>query len=200
MFHDCLLDHSNHFVDKVRHFLSIKQLLKVSLFSGGNGELLSWNLEKPGKKGGSEFSMLHRDHFKNLFSIAAWDGVAYTIGQDRALIATHLDTGRQMYALPTFAGFVYCLASNPVDPSLVAIGAGDSQIRVWRTASQQLFDITNIHAKLNQAKVMSLAWHPNREGLLAFGTDEGRVGWVEALSSSRVPNISNTQHRNGVYR
>ena len=178
----------------------VEQQLKVSLFSGGNGELLSWNLEKPGKKGGSEFSTLHRDHFKNLFSIAAWDGVAYTIGQDRALIATHLDTGRQMYALPTFAGFVYCLASNPVDPSLVAIGAGDSQIRVWRTASQQLFDITNIHAKLNQAKVMSLAWHPSREGLLAFGTDEGRVGWVEALSSSRVPNLSNTQHRNGVYR
>ena len=199
-----MLDFSNYIIDKVKSLLLVsvivKQQLKVSLFSGGNGELLSWNLEKPGKKGGSEFSMLHRDHFKNLFSIAAWDGVAYTIGQDRALIATHLDTGRQMYALPTFAGFVYCLASNPVDPSLVAIGAGDSQIRVWRTASQQLFDITNIHAKLNQAKVMSLAWHPSREGLLAFGTDEGRVGWVEALSSSRVPNISNTQHRNGVYR
>ena len=199
-----MLDFSNYIIDKVKSLLLVsvivKQQLKVSLFSGGNGELLSWNLEKPGKKGGSEFSMLHRDHFKNLFSIAAWDGVAYTIGQDRALIATHMDTGRQMYALPTFAGFVYCLASNPVDPSLVAIGAGDSQIRVWRTASQQLFDITNIHAKLNQAKVMSLAWHPSREGLLAFGTDEGRVGWVEALSSSRVPNISNTQHRNGVYR
>ena len=199
-----MLDFSNYIIDKVKSLLLVsvivEQQLKVSLFSGGNGELLSWNLEKPGKKGGSEFSTLHRDHFKNLFSIAAWDGVAYTIGQDRALIATHLDTGRQMYALPTFAGFVYCLASNPVDPSLVAIGAGDSQIRVWRTASQQLFDITNIHAKLNQAKVMSLAWHPSREGLLAFGTDEGRVGWVEALSSSRVPNLSNTQHRNGVYR
>ena len=199
-----MLDFSNYIIDKVKSLLLVsvivEQQLKVSLFSGGNGELLSWNLEKPGKKGGSEFSTLHRDHFKNLFSIAAWDGVAYTIGQDRALIATHLDSGRQMYALPTFAGFVYCLASNPVDPSLVAIGAGDSQIRVWRTASQQLFDITNIHAKLNQAKVMSLAWHPSREGLLAFGTDEGRVGWVEALSSSRVPNISNTQHRNGVYR
>ena len=199
-----MLDFSNYIIDKVKSLLLVsvivEQQLKVSLFSGGNGELLSWSLEKPGKKGGSEFSTLHRDHFKNLFSIAAWDGVAYTIGQDRALIATHLDTGRQMYALPTFAGFLYCLASNPVDPSLVAIGAGDSQIRVWRTASQQLFDITNIHAKLNQAKVMSLAWHPSREGLLAFGTDEGRVGWVEALSSSRVPNISNTQHRNGVYR
>ena len=199
-----MLDFSHYIIDKVKSLLLVsvivEQQLKVSLFSGGNGELLSWSLEKPGKKGGSEFSMLHRDHFKNLFSIAAWDGVAYTIGQDRALIATHLDTGRQMYALPTFAGFVYCLASNPVDPSLVAIGAGDSQIRVWRTASQQLFDITNIHAKLNQAKVMSLAWHPSREGLLAFGTDEGRVGWVEALSSGRIPNISNTQHRNGVYR
>ena len=46
---------------------------------------------------------------------------------------------------------------------------------------------------------MSLCWHPSREGLLALGTDEGRVGWVEALGSSRTPTFSGWQHRGGVY-
>ena len=160
---------------------------------------MSWDLETPGKKGGSEFSVLHREHFKNLFGIAVCGKVAYTVGQDRSVVATNLDTARLVYNLPCFAGFVYTIASNPIDPSILAVGAGDSQIRVWRTGGEQLFDVTNIHAKLNQCKVMSLAWHPSREGLLAFGTDEGRVGWVEALGGSRMANFSTAQHRGGVY-
>ena len=50
-----------------------------------------------------------------------------------------------------------------------------------------------------QAKVMSLAWHPAREGLLAFGTDEGRVCWVDTLAARTQPTISGYQHRSGVY-
>ena len=39
-----------------------------------------------------------------------------------------------------------------------------------------------------------------REGLLAFGTDEGRVGWVEALTQrSKEPAYSSYKHRGGVY-
>ena len=39
-----------------------------------------------------------------------------------------------------------------------------------------------------------------REGLLAFGTDEGRVGWVEVLQQrSQQPAFSSYQHRGGVY-
>ena len=50
-----------------------------------------------------------------------------------------------------------------------------------------------------QAKVMSLAWHPVKEGLLALGTDEGRVCWVDTLASRASPAISSYQHRSGVY-
>ena len=32
----------------------------------------------------------------------------------------------------------------------------------------------------------ALAWHPEKEGLLAFGTDEGRIGTVDALHSRYV--------------
>ena len=50
-----------------------------------------------------------------------------------------------------------------------------------------------------QAKVMSLAWHPVKEGLLAFGTDEGRVCWVDSLAARASPALSGYQHRSGVY-
>ena len=31
-----------------------------------------------------------------------------------------------------------------------------------------------------------MAWHPEKEGLLAFGTDEGKIGTVDALHSRYV--------------
>ena len=31
-----------------------------------------------------------------------------------------------------------------------------------------------------------MAWHPEKEGLLAFGTDEGKIGTVDALHSRHV--------------
>ena len=46
---------------------------------------------------------------------------------------------------------------------------------------------------------MSLAWHPVKEGLLAFGTDEGRVCWVDSLAARATPALSQYQHRAGVY-
>ena len=99
--------------------------------------------------------------------------------------------------MPTLNGFAYCLASNMLDPSIVALGVGDGIIRIWKTGSNQLFDIK--HIRLNQAKVMCLAWHPDREGVIGFGTDEGRVGWIDVLSQKSQMTFSSYQHRGGVY-
>ena len=79
----------------------------------------------------------------------------------------------------------------------MAVGAGDGIVRVWKTASNQMFDIR--HVVVKQAKIMSLAWHPQREGLLGFGTDEGRVGWVDVFSQKMYVTYSDYQHRGGVY-
>ena len=71
-----------------------------------------------------------REHARNLFSIAVDSarGRVYTVAQDRSVVATSL-TGTRLYSLPCFAGFVYAVASNPIEPSTLAIGAGDGLIR-----------------------------------------------------------------------
>jgi hypothetical protein len=52
---------------------------------------------------------------------------------------------------------------------------------------REMFSMTCIHAKMNQSRViMSLAWHPHMAGLMAFGADDGRFGWVEALCEGRI--------------
>ena len=96
------------------------------------------------------------------------------------------------FNLPTFASWVYALASNNIDPTIIALGAGDGQIRIWRMSSTSaMFDVNIIWQKLNSAKVTALSWHPDKENLLAFGTDEGRVGIVDAFSSRIVPSFCN---------
>ena len=72
--------------------------------------------------------------------------------------------------------------------SAPAFGIGDGQIRIWQMGGREMFNLTSIHAKMNQSKAMSLAWHFHSDWLLAFGIDTGRVGWVEALGFSSYQN------------
>ena len=165
--------------------------------SGEAGELLLFNLDAPEKKEGYKVEVLHREHSKALFSICRIGDLLYSTGQDRIIPVYYLGSKSLLYSLPTLNGFAYCLASNPIDPSILAMGVGDGVIRVWKTGSQQIFDM--VYIRLNQSKVMSLAWHPSKEGLLAFGTDEGRVGWIDVFSRRTQPSYSSFQHRGGVY-
>ena len=120
------------------------------------------------------------------------------MGQERLVSVTSLSAEEKLYNLPCFAGFVYCLVSNPIEPGVLAVGAGDGAVRVWRSGdTTDIFSVRLV--SFRQSKVMSLAWHPTREGLLAAGTDDGKVAWVEVVTSSRQPSQSSYQHRAGVY-
>ena len=101
----------------------------IILSGGVSGELLSWHLDKPGKKGGSEWRVESREHFKNLFSISCTGVRVVTVGQDRTVAVTNIETRERVFSLPCFAGFVYTVVSNPIEPSTLAIGAGDGMIR-----------------------------------------------------------------------
>ena len=114
-------------------------------------------------------------------------------------IQIYLYTLQTTALLPSFASHVICMEASPVDPNLVAVGGGDSTIRVWKTASSRPgFDVSLVWQKLS-SKITAIAWHPEKEGLLAFGTDEGRIGTVDALHSRPTPNMWEHKHRGAVY-
>ena len=48
-------------------------------------------------------------------------------------------------------------------------------------------------------EILALAWHPQKENILTFATDEGRIGTLDALSPRPSPFIFDFKHRSSVY-
>lgn len=164
------------------------------------GELLSYDLkefsiENPkdpnSKKSKSKFMRLvHGNHTKGLFSIAVpskplngSERTVWTYALDKHLVACKLETGKVITDITTIGGIVYCMAVSPFDPNRIAIGTGDNKILVWNMSNDSYNDITSHWNKIN-SKVMAVAWHPEHESLLAFGTGEGRIGILDTTEST----------------
>lgn len=76
----------------------------------------------------------------------------------------------------------------------MAVSVGDGAIRVLNVAEQDdveeeveeedgdKLEITRVYWQGVQGKVLTLAWHPVQENLLAFATAEARVSLISFLS------------------
>eukprot|EP00854_Cymbomonas_tetramitiformis_P021222 gene21222-25500_t len=68
----------------------------------------------------------------------------------------------------------------------MAVACGDKSIRLWdaggSSAGHSEGTMPHLLWRGLQNKVTAVAWHPTEEGLLAFGTDVGRVGVYEVFS------------------
>ncbi|NXO29148.1 GEMI5 protein, partial [Cisticola juncidis] len=177
------------------------------LSSGFGGEVLLWNLTQPGKRKwtllGSSEGQNHSRIVFNLSSVKHQDReLLFSISMDRDVKCWDLSTLECSWTMPSLGGFVYSLAFSPVDPGCLAIGVGDSMIRVWNTLSMNnSYDVKTFWQSI-KSKVTALSWHPTKEGSLAFGTDDGKVGIFDTLSSSaknKPPQISSTYHKKTVY-
>ncbi|XP_041338012.1 gem-associated protein 5 isoform X4 [Pyrgilauda ruficollis] len=175
--------------------------------SAFGGELLLWNLTQPGKRKwtllGSSEGQNHSRIVFNLSSVKHQDReLLFSISMDRDVKCWDLSTLDCSWTLPSLGGFVYSLAFSPVDTGCLAIGVGDSMIRVWNTLSiNNPYDVKTFWQSI-KSKVTALSWHPTKEGSLAFGTDDGKVGIFDTLSSSaknKPPQISSTYHKKTVY-
>ncbi|NXU85189.1 GEMI5 protein, partial [Xiphorhynchus elegans] len=175
--------------------------------SGFGGELLHWNLTQPGKRKwtllGSSEGQNHSRIVFNLSSVKQQDKeLLFSISMDRDVKCWDLSTLDCSWTMPSLGGFVYSLAFSPVDTGCLAIGVGDSMIRVWNTLSMNnIYDVKTFWQSI-KSKVTALSWHPTKEGSLAFGTDDGKVGIFDTLSSSaknKPPQISSTYHKKTVY-
>ncbi|KAM7161684.1 gem-associated protein 5 [Macrochelys suwanniensis] len=172
------------------------------------GELLLWDLTQSGKRkwtllGSSLEGQNHTRIVFNLCSVQT-DGreLLLSISMDRDVKCWDLTTLDCCWTLPSLGGFVYSLAFSPVDTGCLAIGVGDSMIRVWNTLSlSNTYDVKTFWQGI-KSKVTALSWHPTKEGCLAFGTDDGKVGMYDTYSSNiknRPPQISSTYHKKTVY-
>ena len=102
-----------------------------------------------------------------------------TCGYDRSLVCYKPGKDQLVFNLPTFSSRITCMVQNVQDPSVLALGCGDGQIRIWKSNSHKtMYDYISIWQKMSRCEILALAWHPTRDGLLAFATDEGRIGNV----------------------
>ncbi|XP_038652180.1 gem-associated protein 5, partial [Scyliorhinus canicula] len=179
----------------------VTQLISSSF----GGELLLWDLTKSGKQkwtllGSSSEGQNHSRIVFNLSSVCLQDNseLLFSTSMDRDVKCWDLNTLDCAWTQPTLGGFVYSLAFSPVNVGTLAIGVGDSMIRVWDTLSlQSAYDIKTLWQGI-KSKVTSLCWHLAKEGTLAFGTEDGKVGIFD-IYSNKPPQISSSYHRKTVY-
>ncbi|XP_053574687.1 gem-associated protein 5 [Bombina bombina] len=170
------------------------------------GELLLWDLARSGKQkwtilgsGGSEGQNHTRIVF-NLCSLVTEEGreLLLSTSMDRDVKCWDLGSLSCCWSLTSLGGFVYSLAFSPVAAGCLAVGVGDSMIRIWNTLSiTNAYDVRTLWQGI-RCKVTALAWHPIKEGSLAFGTDDGKVG-IYDIYSNKPPQISSTYHKKTVY-
>uniref|UniRef100_A0A673LY02 Gem-associated protein 5-like n=1 Tax=Sinocyclocheilus rhinocerous TaxID=307959 RepID=A0A673LY02_9TELE len=169
-----------------------------------SGEIIMWDLMKSGKQkwsllGSSSDGQNHSRIVFNMSSFRSGDReLLLSTSMDREIKCWDLASLECCWTLPTLGGFVYCLSFSPVGTGCLALGIGDSMIRVWNTLSiQNQYDIKTFWQGI-KSKVTALAWHPLKEGTLAFGTDDGKVG-INEVYSNKPPQISSTYHHRTVY-
>ncbi|KAK0182917.1 hypothetical protein PV327_001002 [Microctonus hyperodae] len=190
---------------------------KYLLTSSSYGELLSIDLSVQISTKKSAWKLIHGNHSRGLFSIAAvpvncnvsdvnWRSsnklTVWTTGQDRQVICCTVEKGicNIKYSIPTHAGYIYCIASCPLETSRISYGGGDALLRLWNLSEphKHIFDITCLWQKI-MGRVTAIAWHPVQENILAFGTGEGRIGIYDTNNVNKPPILYRQHHRRTVY-
>ncbi|KPJ10542.1 Gem-associated protein 5 [Papilio machaon] len=153
------------------------------------------------------YKFVHSQHRRGLFSIVSdapriqtpdnlkeaekWS--VWTTAQDRNVIRYSLGTKEIVYTHATCGGFIYNVQSCPYDARRVAVSSGDGSIRVLELdvsdEDEMKLCLGNISTYWQnvQGKVLTVAWHPTKENLLAFGTAEARVGLIDANGKTERP-------------
>ncbi|XP_034936636.1 gem-associated protein 5 [Chelonus insularis] len=176
---------------------------KILLVNSLYGELLSLDIMQSMKKPNWRF--IHGVHYRGIFTITQVPKLTvddqdnwriptkhrvWTTAQDRKIVCCTIENGHSEidYCIPTHAGYIYSIEACPLETSLVAYGGGDANIRLWNLSEPHDSKYhTTFFWQGIKAKVTKMAWHPELENILAFGTGEGRVGILDTNCSSKPP-------------
>ncbi|CAG9562967.1 unnamed protein product [Danaus chrysippus] len=178
----------------------------VLLIADGKSQLLECNPMKIDCRKKLDWQIVHSLHKRGLYAIATnaprvqtensngsdnW--LVWTIAQDRNIVCYSMERKEKISVHNTFGGFVYSIQNCPYDAKKLAIGVADGAVRVWHTDT-----LVEDESKLStghvtsywqnvQGKVLTIAWHPTKENLLAFGTAEARVGLIDTSGKTERP-------------
>ncbi|KAF8783374.1 Gem-associated protein 5 like protein [Argiope bruennichi] len=100
--------------------------------------------------------------------------------------------------LPFSMGFIFDLSFSPTNPIYMSISNGDGMMRIWNTqADSQISRIISVFVQA-KAKIMTAAWHPTLENIIAFATDDGKLGIIDIIKK-RSQYSFETIHKSRVY-
>ncbi|CAH1979283.1 unnamed protein product [Acanthoscelides obtectus] len=189
-------------------FISVKWVTPNKIYcSSRNYELIQWTVPKSMNGDGELMKIIDNEHSSIIFSIAAshtdfinkdWviptEHLVWTTSQDRLVVGYQLDGDEEeinrIFSYSTFAGIPLCLAETKLNPYGVAIGTGGGVLKLWDLShsTSRIVSMHNLTQKIH-SKVTCATWHPEIETILAFGTQEGRVGFFDISSIAEVPTV-----------
>ncbi|CAO3584397.1 unnamed protein product [Absidia cylindrospora] len=156
------------------------------------GQVLRYNVS------GSKFLLLNprfeQGHSRIAFTLC-YSGAYHIITSslDGQIIKWNIRNGKVVVNIKTQTGFPYSLDISSNNPDQVAIGYGDSVIKVWKCnqiekktkpgqQQRNFYESTSFWRGL-RGQVENVQWHPTSEGLLAFSTEYGHVGIYDFYNS-----------------
>lgn len=121
----------------------------------------------------------------------------WTFGSDRAIFGRSSDIQMAPIKLNTTGGAINAMSISSIDGTSLAIGGADKSIRVVNLSEPQLKTMQTYNQKVS-GKVMSLSWHPSKDGWLAYGTSDGRIG-VQYTCAIKPPLLFRPFSKESIY-
>lgn len=187
---------------KVNNLFAAKWLNPYNIITNDqNGNLCLWNIEyrEEGK------ISLHKSKQEFMAKAVVQISVNHTTEHFWSLsLYPHLafhnpNTPSPILEYTTMTSKIYCFVVNPVDPNVIAI-AGLKRVSLLNV-SKMSHDHCTMNYMNNQlhSMVLTLAWHPEKESVLAFGTREGRIGIFDTTRMHNSPTIMKPFFSKDVY-
>lgn len=155
--------------------------------------MIIWNVKS--KNSFKKLGQTSKTIFNICYSYQERKIICYSL--DRYLSLWDIDTFKCVWNFQTIGSFVYSIDYSELDEGKLAIGLGDKLIRIWNTASSN-DPFESIHFwKGIQSQVTMVKWHPTEFGILAFGTDDGRIGLLDIYQQKLT--LFSSYHRAVIY-
>eukprot|EP01130_Rhizamoeba_saxonica_P017219 TRINITY_DN8254_c0_g1_i2.p1 TRINITY_DN8254_c0_g1~~TRINITY_DN8254_c0_g1_i2.p1 ORF type:complete len:914 (+),score=189.56 TRINITY_DN8254_c0_g1_i2:188-2743(+) len=159
-----------------------------------NGGLIQWKLNHNTNKYSKK--NFEYGHNRMVFSVNnVFKNRIISISMDRKIIIWDTRTRKKRTIFPSLGGFAYKIDISPLDPSRLAIGVGDNTIQVWNVGKVGYKTVTLW--KGLQSKITCIKWHTKETGVLAFGSQDGKVG-IYNVFSVKLTQLK-TYHKGTVY-